>query len=50
MMVTSTTTYPGTGTDVEQTSRALWPFLIGFAIAIVVGLIVLVRPSVLKAR
>ena len=49
-VVTSTTTYPRIGTEVEQTSRGLWPFLIGVAIAVGVGLILFFRPSVLKAR
>ena len=49
-VVTSTTTYPRLGTEVEHTSRGLWPFLIGVAIAVGVGLILFFRPSVLKAR
>jgi len=50
MTVTTTTTQPRIDTEVEQTSRNLWPFLIGFAIAAAAGLILLFRRSLLRAR
>src|SRR5687768_11754169 len=50
MTVTTITTQPRTDTEADQTSRSLWPFLIGFAIAAAAGLILLFRRSLLRAR
>ena len=50
MTVTTITTQPPIDTEVEQISRSLWPFLIGFAIAAAAGLILLFRRSLLRAR
>jgi hypothetical protein len=50
MTVTTITTQPRVDTEVEQMSRSLWPFLIGFAIAAAAGLILLFRRAGLGAR
>jgi ABC-type nitrate/sulfonate/bicarbonate transport system permease component len=50
MTVTTITTQPRIDTEVEQISRSLWPFLIGFAIAAAAGLILLFQRSLLRAR
>ena len=48
--VVTTTTQTPIATEVEDTSRLLWPFLTGLAIAAAIGLIVLFRPTVLRSR
>lgn len=48
--VVTTTTKPPSPTEFEQSSRRLWPFLVGAVIAGGVALILLFRPTHLKAR
>jgi hypothetical protein len=50
MTVTTTTTQSRSDTEVEQTSRNLWAFLIGLAIAAAAGLTFVFRPSRVRSR
>jgi hypothetical protein len=49
-MTVTTTTQRRLDTQVEQTSRRVWPFLVGVAIAVAAGLALLIRRPRIKAR
>jgi hypothetical protein len=48
-MIVTTTTHRSLDTQVAQASRRVWPFLVGVAIAVLAGLVLLIRPGI-KAR
>lgn len=49
-MIVTTSTQRSIDTQIEQTSRRVWPFLLGVAIAAVAGLALLIRRPRIRAR